>query len=90
MLNKQMAGLEVVKQGNASSPKTNLQAQLRQRIISPSRKRFETNFDDWLVNKYIEEPILSIPEKKEEMMNPPPFDTVTKPVGSLNAKQLFN
>ena len=36
--------------------------------------------------KYVEQPIAEIPEKLKEMEAPPPFDTLTRAEGSLNAK----
>lgn len=71
------------KERNASgsgSPKADVQAQQRKRILSPKRQRYESEFE-----KYVEKKLVT--SKLEDQ--PPPdmnFDTTTKPTGSINQK----
>jgi hypothetical protein len=41
-------------------------------------------------DKYVAEPIESIPVKEQELLVPPPFDVRTKAVGSQNVKVKLN
>lgn len=64
----------------SGSPKADVQAQQRKRILSPKRQRYESEFE-----KYVEKKLVH--SKLEEQ--PPPdmnFDTTTKPTGSINQK----
>lgn len=69
------------KERNASgsgSPKADVQAQQRKRILSPKRQRFESEFEKYVGKKLVG-------DKLEDQ--PPPdmnFDTTTKPSGSIN------
>ena len=54
--------------------------------MSPKRQRFENHFERFMNEKYVEKPIAEIPEKLKEMEAPPPFETVTRAEGTLNAK----
>lgn len=40
--------------------------------------------------KYVQEPIITIPEKNQKLLVPPNFDNVTKVEASLNAKVTYN
>lgn len=40
-------------EGADHSPEANHEAQRRQRILSPKRKRFENSFDDYMETKYV-------------------------------------
>ena len=69
-----------------SSPQASVQAKQRRKILSPKRQRFENYFERYMNGKYVEKPMAEIPEKLKEMEAPPPFDTVTRAEGTLNAK----
>lgn len=60
------------------------------RILSPRRKRFENHFDDYLVGKYVEQPLVELPEREKRLFERPQFDTLTKAQDSQNAKQTYN
>jgi hypothetical protein len=48
----------VVTEGNPqNSPKASSQAQLRTRIISPRRQKFEKQFEKYMETKYVTDPI---------------------------------
>lgn len=71
------------KERNASqsgSPKADVQAQQRKRILSPKRQRYESEFEKYVGKKLVA-------DKLEDQ--PPPimdFDTTTKPTGTINQK----
>lgn len=73
------------------SPQASTQARQRKRILSPKRQRFENHFEKYMTDKYVLNPIAELPEKQREIEEVrPPFDTVTRYDGSLNAKVAAN
>lgn len=65
---------------SSGSPKADVQAQQRKRILSPRRMRFENHFEKFIAKKDIDD--------KLEDPEPPSkeFDTTTKPQGTQNVK----
>jgi hypothetical protein len=80
------ADVEVPK---SDEPQPNSQAQQRTRIIEPHRKKFEKQWEDWMNNKYVRQPVGTIDERHQGLMVPPNFDTQTK-VNSQNLKVEYN
>ena len=71
------------KKGQASrsgSPKADVQAQQRKRILSPRRFRFETKFEKFIKKKNVDDLLEDQPAPEFD------FDTTTKPQGTQNAK----
>ena len=92
MIQPSMTG-EVKKksEGAEFSPEITQQTKQRQRIVSPKRKRFEKHFDEFLKVKYVEKPLVGLPEKQRKIRSEPPeFDTTTKWENSLNVKVPYN
>lgn len=65
---------------NSGSPKADVQAQQRKRILSPKRQRYESEFEKYVTKKLVSD--------KLEVQPPPTmeFDTTTKPTGTINQK----
>lgn len=76
-------------EGGNGSPQASSQAMQRTRIIEPQRKKFETQWERWMEERYIAQPIKTIPEKQDSFLVPPAFDVRTK-VESQNAKVILN
>ena len=68
------------RQGGSGSPQANVQAQQRKRILSPKRQRYETQFEQYVYKKDVEE------RMEDEPIPVLDFDTTTKPDGTMNAK----
>ena len=64
----------------SGSPKVDIQAQQRKRILSPRRQKYEKEFEKYITRKNVE-------EKLEEVFEPSiDFDVTTKPEGTYNAR----
>lgn len=64
----------------SNSPKVDVQAQQRKRILSPRRQKFEKEFERYITKKNVE-------DKIEEVIDPEiDFDVTTKPEGTFNAR----
>ena len=87
MVQENMTGQQKKRTGDGpSSPQASVQAKQRRKILSPKRQRFENYFERYMNQRYVEKPIADIPEKLKEMEAPPPFDTITRAEGTMNAK----
>lgn len=64
----------------SGSPKPDVQAQQRKRILSPRRQRYETKFENYVTKKFVDD---KLEETAPPMLD---FDTTTKPEGTVNAK----
>jgi len=74
-----------------NSPQPAKASLLRTRIISPKRKRFERDFEDFKKKREVLAPIDDLDTKKERDLVQPAFDAVTKNVNeSKNAKMHHN
>lgn len=71
---------EAARSTSSSPREANVQAQQRKRILSPRRQRYESQFEKFLSNKFVDE---KLQDKEPPSMD---FDTTTKPEGTLNAK----
>jgi len=52
----------------------------RKRILSPRRQKFETQFEEFLTRKRVEDKLADAPPPELD------FDTTTKPEGTVNTK----
>ncbi len=59
--------------------------QKRPKIISPRRQKYETQFEKFFVQRHVEDKLQEKPLQEVKKENGK-FDTITKVVGSLNAK----
>lgn len=64
---------------NPNSPKADVQAQQRKRILSPERQKYESLFEKYVTKKNIDDQMEDEPAPKTD------FDTTTKPTGTQNA-----
>ena len=64
----------------SGSPKPGVQAMQRKRILSPRRQKFETQFEEFLTRKRVEDKLADAPPPELD------FDTTTKPEGTVNTK----
>jgi|TARA_B110000305_G_C19294723_1_gene566012 hypothetical protein len=71
---------EAARSTSSSPREANVQAQQRKRILSPRRQRYESQFEKFLGNKFVD---AKLEDKAPPSME---FDTTTKPEGTLNAK----
>jgi hypothetical protein len=60
----------------SGSPKADVQAQQRKRILSPRRQRFETKFEKFIFKKNVDDQLEDPPAPTFD------FDTTTKPEGT--------
>ena len=68
--------------GHGSGSKTRKDSQQqRPKIISPRRQKYETQFEKFMVQKYVEEAV----KEPELPVDSGKFDTITKLTDSLNA-----
>lgn len=58
----------------------------RPKVVSPGRQKFETQFEKYMISKYVEDPLKEKPIEPEVKPIDVKFDTITKLAGSLNAK----
>lgn len=65
---------------NSASPKADVQAQQRKRILSPRRQRYESKFEKYYFKKNVDDRLY---EDEHPILD---FDTTTKPQGTMNAK----
>ena len=76
---KMCADTSAKNKSNPNSPKADVQAQQRKRILSPERQKYESLFEKYVTKKSIDDQLQEQPAPNLE------FDTTTKPTGTQNA-----
>lgn len=94
---KKKTTVNVNADGNPNGSPMKKPKQKRPKIISPSRQKYETNFESYYITKHLEKTLEeqkaqeltsseSEGEKNQQLITETPFDVITKTTGSINKK----